>query len=92
MSSTNDFIVKGGVLNMYLGAGGDVVIPNGVTSIGEQVFEDCSSLTSVTIPEGVTSIGNWAFDSCPRLTIHVPAGSYAEKYARENRITFVWRS
>ena len=45
-----------------------VVIPEGVTEIGDNAFEDCSSLTSVTIPEGVTRIGDWAFKGCSSLT------------------------
>ena len=38
----------------------DVVIPQGVTSIGESAFLS-NSLTSVIIPESVTSIGESAF-------------------------------
>ena len=45
-----------------------VVIENGVTSIGERAFCDCSSLTSVTIPSSVTSIGWDAFSNCSSLT------------------------
>jgi hypothetical protein len=33
----------------------DLVIPNGVTSIGERAFWYCSFLTSVTIPNSVTN-------------------------------------
>ena len=46
----------------------DLVIPNGVTSIGGYAFSGCSSLTSVTIPDGVTSIGDRAFWYCSSLT------------------------
>ena len=46
----------------------DIVIPEGVTSIGSYVFYNCSGLTSVTIPEGVTSIGYYAFKGCSGLT------------------------
>ena len=46
----------------------DLVIPDGVTSIGRYAFDNCMGLTSVTIPEGVTRIGSNAFRSCGTLT------------------------
>ena len=52
-----------------------VVIEQGVTSIGEYAFRNCSSLTSITIPESVTSIGIGAFFGCSSLTsITIPEG------------------
>lgn len=38
-----------------------LVIPDSVTSIGIQAFENCSRLTRVTIGNGMTSIGVDAF-------------------------------
>ncbi|WP_134399742.1 leucine-rich repeat domain-containing protein [Flavobacterium psychrophilum] len=39
-----------------------------VTAIGEDAFEHCNTLTSVTIPNSVTDIENGAFFSCSGLT------------------------
>ena len=33
MSNANDFVIEQGVLTKYIGPGGDVVIPEGVTVI-----------------------------------------------------------
>ena len=46
----------------------NVIINNGVTSIGNYAFEYCSNLTSITIPNSVTSIGMSAFYYCTSLT------------------------
>lgn len=46
----------------------ELVIPEGVTSIGRYAFSGCNSLTSVTIPGSMTSIGTGAFMNCMGLT------------------------
>ena len=48
-------------------ADSEYAIPNSVTSIGWNAFENCTSLTSITIPNSVTSIGGSAFDGCTSL-------------------------
>ena len=50
-----------------------VVIPDGVTTIGEAAFECCDWLESVEIPESVTAIGYAAFAGCWSLTnVEIP--------------------
>ena len=61
----------------------NAVIETGVTSIGDETFYNCTSLTSITIPDSVTSIGDHAFCNCTSLTsITIPdsvtsIGAYA---------------
>lgn len=45
----------------------NIVIPEGVTSIGQYAFGYCYLLTTVTIPSTVTSIGSRAFYNCSSL-------------------------
>lgn len=83
MSNPSDFVIENGVLKQYVGPGGDVVIPDGVTQIEGYwydgvlfgmpqkvyagAFSGCDRLLSVTIPEGVTAINKEAFFACKNL-------------------------
>ncbi|MBR6117867.1 MAG: leucine-rich repeat domain-containing protein [Paludibacteraceae bacterium] len=44
------------------------IIPNSVTSIGEEAFKHCKGLSFIEMPENVTSIGSEAFANCYNLT------------------------
>lgn len=46
-----------------------IIIPNSVTSIGDQAFRECINITSIIIPNSVTSIGEAAFTGCTNLQI-----------------------
>ena len=69
-------LYRSSVVAFAVGSGvSEVVIPEGVTSIGGGAFHGCSALSSVHIPEGVTSIGIYAFDGCSALSsVHIPEG------------------
>ena len=57
------------------------VIPNSVTSIGDNAFYNCAGLESIEIPASVASIGELAFYSCTGLlnvTSQIPADKLFE--------------
>ena len=66
----------------------DVVIPDGVTVIGEHAFRYCESLKSITIPNSVTSINIEAFYGRANIMIQCNRNSYAEEYAKKNNIPY----
>lgn len=65
--AASDFTIENGVLTAYSGSGGRVVIPEGVTAIGEYAFSWQTKMTSVTIPNSVETIGERAFLHCTGL-------------------------
>ena len=51
MSNLIEFVIENGTLKKYVGPGGDVVIPDGVTEIGEKAFWMCCNLVRIVIPD-----------------------------------------
>lgn len=51
-------------LNIY----GHLTIPNSIEKIGEQSFQGCTNLVSLSLGLGVVEIGNSAFDKCINLS------------------------
>jgi len=64
----------------------NVSIPKTVKSIEMQAFYACYSLESLSLSNNITFIGDDAFFDCKRLTIYCQNKSYAQKYAKENKI------
>lgn len=66
----------------------DVIIQDGVQTISAGAFSGCYNLACITIPNSVTVIESRAFDNCKKLIIKAHVGSFAERYARRNGISF----
>ena len=68
MNNNNDLVIKDNVLVECLNKDiKEVVIPSGVTSIGDYAFSECIRLTDITIPDSITCIGHGAFDGCVKI-------------------------
>ena len=53
----------------------EVVIPDGITAIGNVAFADSSTLSAVQFPESLTTIGVSSFSDCPELrSVVIPDG------------------
>lgn len=59
--------IKDGVLLGYYGLGGDIVLPNTVTKIGDDALKGNDNIVRITIPGSVKDIGNNAFKGCTKL-------------------------
>ena len=80
-----DFEIENGVLVAYHGTDSEVVIPEGVTEIGEAAFasgeegEGGVDLKKVTIPASVTKIGTSAFEGCALTEVIFAEGSQLQQ-------------
>lgn len=70
----SDFDIRNGELARYSGLSVEVIIPDGVTKIGEGAFKKSKNCERVVIPETVTEIEKEAFVSCPAVEIAIPSG------------------
>ena len=69
-----DFIIKDGTLVKYDGTSDEIVVPEGVTVIGQCAFFTRDTITSVVLPEGVRRIDYQAFFGCVGLTsVSIPS-------------------
>lgn len=72
---TGRFIVPPGKVNHCALLPGPLIVPEGVTEIGDEALKNCVWLASVTLPEGVVEIGRGAFRGCSSLcSVEIPEG------------------
>lgn len=59
--------------NSFISSIQTITIEDGVTTIANKAFANCTRLTSISIPNSVTTIGSSAFRGCTGLTsIEIP--------------------
>lgn len=64
-------------------------LPDSLSEIGDRAFFGCSSLDFVVIPDSVQQIGQDAFTNTDKqFIIQCSFGTYAEEYARKNKIKY----
>lgn len=85
--SIKDFRINNGILEFCTTDGSSVItIPEGVTVIGREVFENFKGLKSVGMRNSVSRIGMWAFYMCKNLRkirmsnnlVSIATGAFAE--------------
>lgn len=67
----------------------ELFLPEKCRIINNFAFNGQKNLKRLHIPESTEKIGYDAIVDCPNLTIHAPAGSCAERYAKDHGIPFV---
>lgn len=60
---SGDYQIVGGVVKKYTGSDSVIALPQGVTAIGDNAFED-TKIAEIFLPEGVRTIGANAFNGC----------------------------
>lgn len=66
-NQTGDHVVLGNYYVKYLGEGGHVTLPQGVTEVVGGAFFLCETVEHITIPEGVKVLGHSTFYGCVAL-------------------------
>lgn len=73
--STKDFTIKETTLVKYNGADvAEITVPEGITEIGKNAFEDCDKLERVILPDSLKVIGYGAFLGAGLISVDIPDG------------------
>lgn len=85
LADEDGFVIVRSVLYDYFSDGVDITMPDSVTKIGANAFDNCGSLTNVTISESVTSIGDSAFHNCGKLALALLPMQLSDSVSKNNQ-------
>jgi hypothetical protein len=60
-------VTRWGESLLYISNVTSIIVPNTVTSIGNNAFDTCGSLTSITLPDNLKRIKSYTFGACVQL-------------------------
>ena len=63
----NEFVIENNTVISYNARQEEVIVPDGVTIIGENAFKGCASIKKITLPDSVERIEKHAFKGCRKL-------------------------
>lgn len=67
----------------------NIEIPSSVTNVNMGVFYNCVELKDVEFGNGISYLGEKIFFGCDNVKITCEKGSLVEKYAKDNKISYV---
>ena len=70
----------------------DIVLPDTVTYIGVYAFGDCYALETLAVSQAASYIASTAFTGSANVVLNVAEGTYAEKFANANGISYTTRT
>lgn len=78
-----NYQIEEGILKLYTGREEEIIVPEGIHTIGEGAFKGCVSLIKVVLPAGLKRIMGDAFKGCRKLEeVVFPEGlTYIGRYA-----------
>lgn len=73
--TVDGMVIEKGVLKRYEGNAENIIVPDGVVSIGEYAFAYKDFIKSITLPESVKEIEQYAFFQCTDLQTVINKGT-----------------
>lgn len=71
----SEFVIENSTVISYHAKQEEVIVPDGVTVIGEGAFKGCASIRSIALPDSIERIEKHAFKGCRKLEhISMPSG------------------